>query len=236
MKKIIILSIFIFLFIGKNAYSQRERLINLPNKDKKTWNFGYYLGIMNTDYLIEYKESLYSDTKIVVDGGYGFKIGVIGELRFNKNLSLRFEPGLASNVKTLYFNNRALVNKTDSVRKVPSTFMHLPLMFKFSTDRLNNIRPFVIGGLAYDYNFSSNEKNPSDNLEGEFRLKKNNFMYEVGIGMDFYLPYFKFSPSLVGVFSINNELVPDNIDETSPYTGPIENLATRGVFLKLVFD
>ena len=236
MKKVLILSIFLFLFIGKNVYAQRERIENLPNEDKKTWNFGFYLGAINTSYVVKYKESIYPETKVVVDGGYGFKLGVVGEMRFNKNLSLRFEPGIASNVKKVYFNNRTLLTKNDSVREVSATFLHLPLLLKFSTDRLRNIRPFVIGGVSYDYNFSSNQNNPDDNLSGEFRTKKHNFMYEVGIGMDFYLSYFRFSPSIIGVFTMNNELTPDNNDTTSPYTGPIESMATRGVFLKLVFD
>jgi len=236
MKRVLILSVLFALFIGNTNLFAQDRVENLPNKDKGTWNFGYYLGIMKTSYRIDYKESIYSETKVVVDGGYGYKIGVIGELRFNKNVSLRLEPGLATNVKTLYFNNKTLLTERDSVRKVPTTYLHLPLMVKLSADRLNNIRPFVIGGVSYDYNFSANEENPDDNLSGEFRLKRHNFMYEVGIGMDFYLSYFKFSPSIVGVFSINNELVPDNNDATSPYTGPIESLGTRGVFLKLVFD
>ena len=236
MKRVLILSVLFALFAGNNNLFAQDRVENLPNKDKGTWNFGYYIGIMNTSYRIDYKKSIYPESKVVVDGGYGYKIGVIGEMRFNKNASLRFEPGLATNVKTLYFNNKTLQNENDSVRKVPTTYLHLPLMLKLSTDRLNNIRPFIIGGVSYDYNFSANEENPDDNLAGEFRLKRHNFMYEVGIGMDFYLSYFKFSPSIVGVFSINNELVPDNNDATSPYTGPIESLGTRGVFLKLVFD
>jgi hypothetical protein len=236
MKRVLILSVLFAFFLGNTTSNAQDRIENLPNKDKGTWNFGYYLGIMKTSYRIDYKKSLYPEAKVVVDGGYGYKIGVIGELRFNKNVSLRLEPGLATNVKTLYFNNKTLATERDSVRKVPTTYLHLPLMLKLSTDRLNNIRPFVIGGVSYDYNFSANEENPDDNLAGEFRLKRHNFMYEVGIGMDFYLSYFKFSPSIVGVFSINNELVPDNNDATSPYTGPIESLGTRGVFLKLVFD
>lgn len=235
MKKIVMLSIIILLCIG-NSFAQRERIINLQNVDKKTWNFGYYMGVMKTSYVISYKESFYPDSKVVVDGGSGFKIGVIGEYRFNRNLSIRIEPGLASSVKKLYFNNNVLATKQDSIREVPSTYLHVPLLFKFSANRLDNIRPFVIGGVSYDYNFSSNEDNPDDNLAGEFRLKKHNFMYELGIGMDFYLEYFKFSPSIVGIFSINNELKPDNDDSNSPYTGPVENLATRGIFLKLVFD
>jgi len=236
MKRVLILSVLFTFILGNTSIIAQERVENLPNKDKGTWNFGYYLGIMKTSYRIDYKESIYPEARVVVDGGYGYKIGVIGELRLNKNVSLRLEPGLATNVRTLYFNNKTLLNERDSIRKVPTTYLHLPLMLKLSTDRLNNIRPFVIGGVSYDYNFSANEENPDDNLAGEFRVKRHNFMYEVGIGMDFYLSYFKFSPSIVGVFSINNELVPDNNDATSPYTGPVENLATRGIFLKLVFD
>lgn len=236
MKKFIIITILFSLFIGSNLYAQRERIENLPNEDKKDWNFGYYLGINNESFVIDYKQSQYPETRVVVDAGYGFNIGVMVERNLHKNLSIRFEPGLTSNVKKLYFNNRGLLTKNDSLRKVPTTYMHLPILLKFSTDRLNNIRPYVIGGVSYDYNFSSNEKNPDDNLSGEFRMKKSSFKYEVGIGIDLYLTYFKFSPSIRGIFSMSNELVPDNNDATSPYTGPIDNFATRGVFLKMTFE
>ena len=107
-------------------------------------------------------------------------------------------------------------------------------MLKFSANRLNNIRPYVIGGASYDYNFSSNQDNPNDNSSGEFRMKKQNFMYEMGIGVDLYLPYFVFSPSIRGVFAINNELVKDT-DANSPWTGSVDYFGTRGIFLKLAF-
>ena len=97
------------------------------------------------------------------------------------------------------------------------------------------MRAFVIGGVSYDYNFSSNQNNVDDNISGEFRMKTNNFMYEVGIGVDIYLMWFKFSPSIRGVFAINNELVYDDIP-TSPYTGPIDYFGTRGVFLNFTFQ
>ena len=99
---------------------------------------------------------------------------------------------------------------------------------------MGNIRPYLIGGFAYDYNFSSNEKNPDDNSSGEFRMKSSNFSYEIGLGMDIYLPYFVFSPSIRGTFAINNELVYDK-DPNSPWTGPIDYFGTRGVFINLAF-
>ena len=128
---------------------------------------------------------------------------------------------------------------TNLEREVSGTYMHLPLLLKFSTNRLNNVRPYVIGGIAYDFNFSSNENNGDDNYDNEFRMKTSNFMYEVGIGMDFYFNFFKFTPSIRGIFAINDELVPDNVHDpryTSPWTGPVDYLGTRGVFLNLTFE
>ena len=65
-------------------------------------------------------------------------------------------------------------------------------------------------------------------------MKKNNFSYELGIGIDIYLPYFIFSPSIRGVFANTDELVRDE-DPNSPWTGNVDFFGTRGVFLKLAF-
>ncbi len=97
----------------------------------------------------------------------------------HKNLNLRLEPGLVSNTKKIVFNH--LTNSSipqDSIREIGSTYLHVPFVFKFSTNRYKNIRPYILGGVSYDYNFSSNEKNQEDNSAGEFRMKTHNFMYE----------------------------------------------------------
>ena len=123
-------------------------------------------------------------------------------------------------------------------RKNEITTSTLPFiaLFKFSADRHRNLKAYVVGGVALDYNFSSNQDNPEDNNFGEFRMKKVNYMYELGIGLDLYLPYFKFSPSLRGIFAMNNELTRDATGTASPWTAPIDNFATRGVFLKFTFE
>ena len=92
-----------------------------------------------------------------------------------------------------------------------------------------------MAGVSYNYNFSSNEANQDDNLSGQFRMKTNNFMYEVGLGIDIYLYFFKFSPSIRGIFAINNELKYDK-DPESKWTAPVNFMGTRGVFLTLAFE
>ena len=35
---------------------------------------------------------------------------------------------------------------SDLLREVKSTYIHVPLLLKFSTKRLNNFKPFIVGG------------------------------------------------------------------------------------------
>ena len=82
-------------------------------------------------------------------------------------------------------------------------------------------------------NLSSNEKNNDDNSNNIFRMKTNSLYYEVGFGIDFYLRYFKFSPSVRGVFSLKNEKK-NNIPE-NPWTGYVDKFFTRAIFVNFSF-
>ncbi|SDX40928.1 probable protein-translocating porin PorT [Lutibacter oricola] len=230
MKKIVLLLV-VSLFCASTLTAQKkDKVIYKQNWDKQKLFWGYYLGINNKDYKIDYtQENVFID----VTASTGFDVGLIGDLKLTKHINLRLEPGLSSNTKELAFTHIP-GGKKDSIREVNATYLRVPLLVKLSTDRYYNIRPYVIGGVSYDYNFSSNQDNPDDNSNGEFRMKKNNFTYELGVGIDIYMPYFIFSPSIRGVFAINNELVKDN-DPNSQWTGNVDNFGTRGIFLKLAF-
>jgi len=233
-KKISIFGFFILFSIAFLA--QRERVEYLPTFDKKRIHYGFYLGLNQNDFKLNLRESSISNANITVESSAGFNVGLVADLRLHKNLNIRLEPGLVSNTKRILFNhlNTSRIPQ-DSIRDIGSTYLHIPLIFKFSTDRYKNIRPYLLGGISYDYNFSSNEKNQDDNSSGEFRMKTHNFMYEVGVGIDFYLYYFKFSPSIRGVFAINNEIKYDD-DLNSKWTAPVNFMGTRGVFLNFSFE
>ena len=239
MKKAFLCIVSLLLLFSSSIVAQKkDRIEYLPNFDKKQLHFGYYLGLNQKTFKVSYNSfltdlNLDDDNYLSVDETYGFNIGLIVDYKLHENINLRFEPGLSSNTKTLTYNY------LNEEREVPGTYLRMPLLLKFSTNRLDNMRAFVIGGVSYDFNFSSNEKNVNDNSQGEFRMKKSNFMYEVGVGVDIYLFYFKFSPSIRGIFAINNEIIPDtNYGEpyTGPYTGVIDYFGTRGVFINFTFE
>ena len=154
-------------------------------------------------------------------------------MRINKFLDLRFEPGLFYTKRILQFPG--FTEENDAMREVNSTYINFPLLLKVSTLRLGNWKPFIIGGFSGGINLSSQEGSLDDNSSGTFRMKKNVFNYELGFGIDFYTEYFKFSPSIRGIFAITNEVVPDE-DPNSPWTGNIDGMFTRGIFINFTFE
>jgi hypothetical protein len=228
-------SFFLVLIFCLNCFGQKRgiKIENLQNFDKQKIHFGYFIGLNQYNFKIDYKKNPNYTTEFEEE--VGLNIGLIADLRLNKYLNLRFEPGLHTNKGALKFNERSnFTQNSDTLRSIKSTYIHLPLLLKFSSKRIGNYRPYVLGGISSSVNLSSNQNSPEDNKNKVFRLKSNNLYYELGFGIDFYLQYFKFSPSIRGVFSLKNELVPDN-NKNSPWTGHIYKQSTRGFFINLNF-
>ncbi len=203
--------------------------------DKKFLSWGYFLGFNSYDFKFEYGQNL---EDILIENSFGFQVGLTGDMRINNHLNLRFEPGVYFTSRTLMYDESYFTGQgftpSDLIRETKSTYIHLPLLLKFSTNRINNIRPFIVGGVSTALNLASNEENPSDNSGGQFRMTTNNYFYEIGFGIDLYLLYFKFTPSIRGVFAINDEAVRD-MDPNSPWTGNITSMKTRGIFINFTF-
>lgn len=223
--------IFFTIAFGLKAQFNESPILNLENEDKKLLNWGYYLGFNQYGFKIDYKTN---DGIYIQEGkSTGFNVGLIGELRLNDYFDLRIEPGLYYTQRDLGFPNFS--NENDFLREIKSTYIHIPLLLKASTKRLGNFKPYLVGGLSTSFNLSSDEDSREDNSTGTFRMTTNTNYCEIGFGIDFYLYYFKFSPSIRGVFALTDELVPD-ADPNSPWTGNINSLKTRAVFINFTFE
>jgi len=236
MKKFIAITGLLLCFFQGNAQIfSGERILNNENFDKQRWSWGYFLGFNTYDLdfdLKEYSPNLpFQDKQYNVERTIGFNVGLVGNLKLNNNLDLRLEPGVSFNRR----NFQLLKADQGTIREINSTYVHIPLLLKFSANRLNNFKPFVVGGVSTSLNLSSNENNPDDNSANQFRMTTNTYYYEVGFGIDLYFYYFKFSPSIRGVFAINDELIRDN-NPNSIYTSNVEKMSSRGIFLNFTFQ
>lgn len=235
MKKLFLIPLFFMFFLPAQAQLfSGEKIINNPNFDKQRWSWGYFLGFNTYDFNFDYKEipdNPYYQKDFSADRTVGFNVGLVGNLRLGEHLDLRLEPGVSFNrINFQFFKADA-----NTFREINSTYVHVPLLLKFSTKRLNNFKPFVVGGLSTSINLSSNEFNPDDNKAGQFRMATNSYYYEIGIGIDLYLYYFKFTPSLRGVFALNDELIRDE-NPDSIFTRNVDKMSSRGVFLNFTFQ
>lgn len=230
MKRLLLPFLTLLSFTSQAQMFGKDPIINLENFDKQRVHWGYYLGINYYDFKFEYEGI---DKDILVESTVGFNVGLIGNLRLHEHFDIRFEPGLSFNQRNLNFPNFS--DEGEALREVKSTYIHFPLLVKFSAVRTGNIRPFIIGGVSTALNLSSNINSKEDNSSNVFRMTKWTNFYEVGLGIDLYLEYFKFTPSLRGVFSFNDELIRDN-DPNSPWTGNVGSMKTRGVFLNFTFQ
>ena len=236
MRKIVV---FFFLSTLLNGYVQRSKnifskdpIINLENFQKQRIYYGFFLGFNSYDFKIDYKTV---GPDVLVKKTTGFNVGIIADLKLQEYISLRFEPGLYITKRFLnYPSNLLFTNNSDAIREVTSTNIQFPLLFKFSSLRTGNIRPYALGGLSATLNLSSNAKSKDDNLDNQFRVKSWTTNYELGFGIDLFSEYFIFSPSIRGVFGLNDELMRDK-DPNSPWTGTIESMKTRAIFINFTF-
>ena len=207
---------------------------NQPKYDRKPLHFGFSLGINTFDFHVQEIEDL-----AALDGYYsiqsntspGYTIRIISNLRLGVFWDLRFCPGFAATERELLFDianpdngERILVS-----RPIESSFIEMPLLLKWKSERINNYRLYVLGGAKYNLDLSSKEDVIDDRI---FKLRKNDLYYEFGFGIDIYFEFFKFSPQIVGSWGFADLTVPDG---TFLVDG-ISRLESRAILINFTFE
>lgn len=171
----------------------QRRILNMAEHDQKPYYFGLTFGLNFSQYRIRYTQAFAeTDTfkRIQPYWAPGFNLGLMANLRLNRWVDLRIVPSLAFAEKRLQFNSP--MRDSTEERTVESIYLHLPLQFKFKSDRLRNFRFYGMAGAKLDYDLAANARSRKAN---EFlKIKPLDAGYELGVGFEFYYPNFIFSP------------------------------------------
>jgi hypothetical protein len=250
LKKILLL----FAFYPLLLTAQTEKVKNDPNHDDKWLHYGFSLGVNTMDFKIR-NSQMAMDSGIFTDVSVlrpGFHVHALSNLRLARNFDLRFTPGISFGgvreiTYTLKEDQSALIDPEDNPVRIESNFLEFPLLVKYKSERLNNFRPFLIGGLNTRLDLAATKKTwgRSRKENNLVLVKPLDFYYEMGVGMDFYLQYFKFaielkySVGLVNVLrtSINKHgeiLVPS--DEDAIFTDAIDRMYSRMFMVTFHFE
>lgn len=253
MKKILsILSIFIVLLAQAQWKTNFDTEDLNEFEDQKRFSYGYFLGLNYLDFKITPDAiGLYGNRfNVKSEGTIGFSAGLMGKMRVNNYIDLYIQPGIHFAERNLYFNHISegqrygtnvagvdyVATKEDESRTIKSSYIDIPLMVEFHGDRWFNTRPFVQVGAGYAMNLQSNENSEDDNADGVFRMKTNGFNWQIEGGISIYFRRFKLTPSVKGIFFLNNELVPDDPETLPIWAGSIKSLQTRAVMFSLKFE
>ncbi len=172
-------------------------------------HFGFSIGFNTMDLNITpSQESMEIDSLYpeVTHLNPGINIQIVTDFHPSKYIDIRFLPGVSFGQRNVrYYRDRTIYNEQ---QRIESSFMEFPLLLKYKGDRLNNVRPYVIGGLNYRYDLAG-KKEFDDERPVYIRLKRSDLYFETGAGLDFYLPYFKLSVEIKMSNGLRNILVDD---------------------------
>lgn len=231
------------------AMAQDRKVQNKPYIDLRPMHFGIHVGLNLQDIELQnvgpqtvtMEDGTILQQTIVTDAdrwNAGFSVGVLADLRFSNHLNLRITPTMHFGAKHLTFLNLTDLDLDgfphEERQDLKNTYISFPVDLKFSAQRWNNYRPYLIAGV-----------NPMINLTGKdqdyIRLKRFDTYLEIGLGCDLYLPFFKLIPELKFCYSLTDALDHSHADELRDvnkriYANAVNKGQTKMVVLTFYFE
>ncbi len=247
-------------FQGK---SQRLVVLNMPDYDKESlFHFGFVLGV-NMSYatirpIKDLRTHVFDSTflpdilplpdsakvlSVTSTPTPGFVISIVGNMQMGRDLELQFVPSLSFGDRTLLYEIetfRRRPGETDTMqfesrsKKVPSTYINLPIEIKYKAFRYNNFRPYLLAGAQYTLDLASQAKKREQKNRNEkiVKFNQNDVYIEAGVGFDFYNEWFKFGLEFKMMYGLMDVLKREN----NLYTNSIDKLNSKIFQVSFTFE
>ncbi len=240
MKKIAIIVLLGMIFTSLNAQNGKVR--NLRYLDSQPVHFGFTVGFNYMDFTIHKSEQFWKDTSnfysIENKALPGFHLGPIANFRMGMFFDLRVLVNLSFGQRNLSYLQVDQEVEDGSgyiteayIMKIGTTNIEVPILLKYKAARYNNFRPYVILGACPKYDLSA-KKMPTEAEMPKVQLNTFDFCADMGVGIDFYLPYFKLSTELKYSKGFTNILKNDG----TAYTTAIDKMTSNMFMFSLHFE
>jgi len=218
------------------AMAQKQKIKNLPYYDQRLLHWGFSLGIDMPDITFthtgnEAGEGWWATCPQV---NPSFIVGLMGDIAITEHLNVRISPMLIFQERQITFA-RTLDDMTpeDVTQALKTTYLELPISLKISTRRINNYRPYLVAGAQLDFDMAHEKETP-------IVFEHMDLGLHVGLGCDFYLPFFKLAPELrfhLGLLDMIDHKREGLQDQTMmPFTEAIQSARNTGMSFILWFE
>ena len=248
MKRYLII-LFISCLATAQMTAQDRKVQNKPYIDLRPMHFGIHVGLNMQDIelqnvgpqLITLEDGTTMQQTIVTDAdrwNAGFSVGVLADLRLSNHLNLRITPTMHFGAKHLIFHNLTDLDPEgfphEETQDMKNTYISFPVDLKFSAERWNNYRPYLIAGVNQMVNLTGKDQD-------FIRLKRTDTYLEIGMGCDLYLPFFKLIPELKFCYSLTDAFDRNHVNDLMDtnkrmYANSVTSGHTKMIVLTLYFE
>jgi hypothetical protein len=175
-----------------------------------------------------------------------YNLGLVGTLKLTKHVLLRANPTLLiiGTKNVIDFKVKATPNLSQKLN-VSSSIIHLPLAFKFQSDRYNGfrytnlMRHYLLVGGKFDFDLASNKAGkvttPSTGVSVlpityPSVLKGTDFGAEIGVGISFYLRYATISPEVKFSYGLKDL---NQLNTTYPLMNTLDKVSSNFVYFTI---
>jgi len=221
---------FLAFFICTGAMSQNKKHLFLPHYDEKKIHYGFHLSVNHSAFRVVHSDWFLENDTITYlrgSGQMGFGLGFIFNFRLFEYGDLRFLPTVAFYNRSIEYGVKNVDEQVEALFQ--SSFVNLPILFKYKAKRRSNARVYMVGGMNFGFQVGGKKDKQSDD---QLLLKSYDLSLEYGVGMDMYQEYFKFAPELRFSLGLSNILDPTK----NIYSLPIEKLTSYTVTLYIMFE
>lgn len=231
--KVALLFAALFLCLSAAAQPNGRGNYNFFDFQQKPYYFGITLGY-NTSSFKPFRSSgfLESDSIRSIESvsGPGFNLGIVTNLKMGDNFDFRFLPTLSFAERNIQYNKVGRLAQF-SQRKVESVLVEMPFHIRYKSAPYNDFRLFVIAGVKYAFDVASDSR--TRQAESLVRISPSDFSLEYGAGIQFFFPFFIFSPEFKVSHGLGNTLIyNDNLEESTV----LEKLLSRTFTISLHFE
>lgn len=223
------------IFFSGTVSAQKEKVKNQPYADQKLFHLGFAVGIHAQDLVLSHTGAITPSGEVwfaeIPSYSFGLSVGVIADRYINEHFNLRFTPTLHFGEKQFHFREQSSGEELKTL--VKTNYLSFPISMRFSASRLNNIRPYIMGGIFLNTEIGS-KKNTV------ILQKGTDYGVEFGLGCNFYLPLFKLSPELKFSFGLKDLIEKDRRDLSDKsllkFTDALDSGRSRMVTLVFNFE
>ena len=226
---------------GDDSKTVKRKGQNLVAYDDRFLHYGFFLAINKSQFKVttrDYFRRQQNDSLKLADSSalmvmnsvpsLGFTTGFILNFRIFDLLDVRLLPTVSFYQRYIEFENLKGIRNVE-LKQSTFSFIELPVMLKFKSQRRNNSRMYMLAGIkpALEVGSKKNE------IQSD-RLRSNvfDFSAEYGCGFDMYYPLFKFSPEI----RFSHGFVNLRLDDPNEYARSIQKMLTHTITLYFNFE